>query len=227
MNIQEIYELAEKVGTLTFSTIHNSEVHSRIAHFNGYDNEGIYFRTMANKPYGRQLKNTLKVTVCGNYGGEILNKEDIGAIPDFATGYSFRLIGDIRQVSAEEIAIKAKTNKYLEVAARDIEMYPQMAEGNFVIYKAKGEIFNYDFSKKLSPYKLNRQRFAFGGASYNEAGARISDECIGCGHCESVCSFLAIERDGDKFKVNPSHCDDCGSCILECPVGAIRESLTI
>ncbi|MFI3290358.1 MAG: 4Fe-4S binding protein [Opitutales bacterium] len=227
MNIKEIYEYAHKIGALTFSTIYKDEVHSRIAHFNGYDDEGIYFRTMANKPYGKQLKSTKKVTVCGNFGGEILNKDDIGAIPDFATGYSFRLIGDIRKVTAEEIIEKAKTNKFLELAKKDIENYPQMADGNYIIYKAKGEIFNYDFSKKLSPYKLNRQRFAFGGASVNPCGVKITDDCISCGRCEEVCSFSAIEYAGSKYEVNPAHCDDCGSCMLECPVGAIIESQPI
>ncbi|MFR9554293.1 MAG: 4Fe-4S binding protein [Rikenellaceae bacterium] len=45
MTIAEIYEYADKIGLLTFSTIVGDEVHSRIAHLNGYDDEGIYFRT--------------------------------------------------------------------------------------------------------------------------------------------------------------------------------------
>ncbi len=68
MSIAEIYAYADRVGLLTFSTMYDGEVHSRIAHFNGYDDdEGIYFRTMGNKPYGRQLIDTRKVTVCGHY----------------------------------------------------------------------------------------------------------------------------------------------------------------
>ncbi len=225
MQIKDIYNYADKIGLLTFSTIHDGEVHSRIAHFNGYDDEGIYLRTMINKPFGRQLMNTLKVTVAGQYGGEIKNHDDVGAIPDFAPGYTFRLIGELRHISAEEIFEKAKTNKYLEVAARDIEQYPAMGKGNFVIHRAKGEIFDYDFGKVKRSNKLERTRFAYGGMTFNLAGPRITDSCIYCGKCANVCSFDAIVE-GKPYKVNPAHCDDCGSCILVCPKNAILESLT-
>ncbi len=226
MTIAEIYNYADKIGVLTFSTIYNNEVHSRIAHFNGYDEEGIYFRTMGNKPYGRQLKESLKVTVCGNYGGRILNHEDIGAMPDFETGYSFRLIGELRYITPQEIAEKAATNKHLEVASRDIDMYPAMANGNFIIHRAKGEIFDYDFSKKTRDNKVLRTRFAFGGAIANPAGPRITEKCISCGICKKICSFNAIVE-GRPYSVNPAYCDDCGSCILACPKNAIEESLTL
>lgn len=224
MKISEIYEYADKIGLLTFSTIYKDEVHSRIAHFNGYDDEGIYFRTMGNKPYGRQLQETKKVTVCGHYGAGLENHNNVGDEPVFAPGYSFRLIGDVRFVEPEEIIEKAKINKMLEVAARDIVSYPAMASGNFMIYKAKGEIFDYDFAKLNRDHKLLRTRFSFGGATYNPAGVRITDSCIGCGMCKSQCSFDAI-TEGITYQIQPERCDDCGSCILVCPVGAIQESL--
>lgn len=226
MMIKEFYKYVEQIGLLTFSTIHNNEVHSRVAHFNGYDDDGIYFRTMGNKPYGRQLTETGKVTVCGHYGEGLLNHGDIGVVPDFAPGYSLRIIGECRFVPAEEIIAKATTNKMLEVAARDIELYPAMADGNFIIYKAKCEIFDYDFEKINRPYKLLRTRFAFGGATYNQAGVHIAvDECINCGACADICSFDAIKEDGG-YSVISERCDDCGSCLFACPVGAIKESLT-
>ncbi len=226
MDIKEIYEYADKIGLLTFSTIHNGEVHSRIAHLNGYDSDGIYFRTMGNKPYGRQLKATGKVTICGHYGGGILNHEEVGAEPIFAPGYSFRLIGEVRFVPPEIIKERAKSNKMLEVAARDIDMYPAMADGNFVIYKAKGEIFDYDFAKVHRSHKLQRTRFAFGGMEYNPAGVSINNNCISCGACKDICSFDAIEEGSDSYIVDGNRCDDCGSCINVCPVSAISISLT-
>ncbi len=224
MTIQEIYNYADAIGLLTFSTIHNNEVHSRIAHFNGYDDEGIYFRTMANKGFGRQLKERLQVTVCGHFGGNIENHSDIGAAPLFMTGYTFRLIGEIRFVPAEEIKEKAKNNKYLEVAARDIDSYPAMANGNYIIHKAKGEIYDFDFEKSKRNHKLERLRFSFGGASFNLAGVRINENCISCGICKKTCSFNAI-IEGTPYSVNPERCDDCGSCLLACPKQAIEESL--
>ncbi len=225
MTIKEIYEAADRIGLMAFSTIYNGEVHSRIAHFNGYDENGIYLRTMGSKPYGRQLRETGQVTVCGQWGGAILNHEDVGAIPHFAPGYTFRLVGKVRFVSAEEVRELAKTNKMMEVAARDIDMYPAMGEGNFVIYAAKVEIYDYDFEKLHRSHKLLRRRASFGGETFNPAGVRImADKCIGCGVCERTCSFDAIIS-GDTYRVNSERCDDCGSCRLACPVGAIEESL--
>lgn len=224
MTIKEIYEYAEKIGVLVFSTIHKDEVHSRVAHFNGYDEEGIYFRTMNNKPYCRQLMKTKKITVCGCTDTTILGHKEDGT-PIFPPSYSFRIIGDVKKVAPEVIKEKAKTNKMLLSAAIDIDRYPAMADGNFVIYKAKGEIFDVDFGEIHRNHKLLRTRFSFGGMSYNPAGVRINDKCISCGKCKKVCTFKAIEA-GPPYKVIPERCDDCGSCMLACPVGAIDKSLT-
>ncbi len=59
--------------------------------------------------------------------------------------------------------------------------------------------------------------------------------CIGCGSCEEVCPFGAIElREEEKqleeivlrtrkSYVNPALCKGCGVCIPECPVGAMAQ----
>ncbi len=59
--------------------------------------------------------------------------------------------------------------------------------------------------------------------------------CIGCGACEEVCPFGAIElREEEKqleeillrtrkSYVNPALCKGCGACIPECPVGAMTQ----
>ncbi len=106
-------------------------------------------------------------------------------------------------------------------------MYPQMGNGNFVMYKGRGEIYNYDFEMKTRDHKLLRKRFAFGGATVNPAGARINPEkCISCGICKKACTFKAIVE-GTPYTVNPERCDDCGSCMLACPKNAIEQSLVI
>lgn len=225
MTIKEIYEYAAKIDILVFSTIHDGEVHSRVAHFNGYDDEGIYFRTMSNRPYGRQLLKTGKVTVCGMTDISV-NKDENNQNPAFPPGYSFRLIGEVKQVSKEAIIEKAKTNQMLQVAVDDMQTYPTMAEGNFVIYKAKGEIYDFDFNKVNRDHKLLRTRFEFGGAKVNPAGPRITEQCTECGMCYEVCTSDAIIQ-GSPYQVDSTKCSDCGSCINVCPAEAIQESLTL
>ena len=145
MKISEVYAYAEKIGVLVFSTIHNNEVHSRVAYFNEFDEDGIYFRTMVNKPFCRQLEATNKVTVCGITDTTIIEHTKDGA-PIFPPSYSFRLIGEVKKVNPQVIIEKSKTNKGLLTAAQDIEKYPAMAEGNFIIHKAKVEVFDVDLS---------------------------------------------------------------------------------
>lgn len=222
MTIKEIYEKCEAVGVLVASTINGDEVQSRIMHFNGYDDEGIYFRTMSNKPYGRQLKESGKITVCGIDDNRILGHNEEG-VPDFPRGFFIRLVGEVKYLDEAAVREKAKTNKAMELAVYDIEHYPMMAEGNFVIYKAKGEVYDHDFAMKTRDHKLLRTRFSFGGMPVNKVGPTITDKCIECGLCFNNCTFKAIEK-GSPYKVIPERCDDCGTCISGCPVDAIELS---
>jgi len=54
-----------------------------------------------------------------------------------------------------------------------------------------------------------------------EAARCLACGCgVGCGVCERICIFEAIERDRDqpdKFQVNLDKCDGCGLCVEQCP----------
>jgi ferredoxin len=222
MKIQEFYELCEKIGTMTFSTIHGNEVQSRIAHFNGYDEHGIYFRSMWNKPFARQLLESKTVTVCGITDSSIYHRQD-DMNPYFPAGFSIRLVGDVEFVSEDQIRQRAVGNERLQLAVFDMDRYPAMKKGNFLITRAKVEVYDYDFDCKNRDHKVLRTRFSFGDFPFNLAGPRITDACIACGKCFSGCTFKAIEK-GSPYRIRPERCDDCGSCLEVCPVNAIEIS---
>ncbi len=49
---------------------------------------------------------------------------------------------------------------------------------------------------------------------------KISDECVKCGSCASVCPVGAISEGETQYNIDEK-CIDCGSCAETCPVGAI------
>ena len=48
--------------------------------------------------------------------------------------------------------------------------------------------------------------------------------CSGCGYCESICAYRAVEVDPKKrvAVVNEAVCEACGACAATCPSGAIQ-----
>jgi len=74
-------------------------------------------------------------------------------------------------------------------------------------------------SKAAGPLRMGYVKAEAINAFVNE------DECSGCGICEVLCPFQAIElqpRDGKRVShVNEAVCKGCGTCGAACPSGAI------
>ena len=49
---------------------------------------------------------------------------------------------------------------------------------------------------------------------------KITDSCAACGSCMAECPTGAISE-GDIYKIDPDTCIDCGTCADACPMGAI------
>lgn len=217
MTVKEIFEAFQKIDCCTFATIDGDYPETRIAHFLVQDEEGIYFMTMNTKPFHRQLKKTGKLSVCGLYAKtQTQGETDKGYV--FEPGYFIRVTGDVREVGIDEI--KAKHNPDFRYCIEDNARYPAMTA--FVLYRGRGEIFDYDFEREKRDHKLERERFAFGGMEFEKPGLTITDQCIGCGKCTKTCSYDAIVKDGNKYKINGRRCDECGNCVVNCPVGAVK-----
>lgn len=48
----------------------------------------------------------------------------------------------------------------------------------------------------------------------------ISNDCLACGTCIDNCPVGAISE-GDIYRIDPNVCIDCGTCAEACPTGAI------
>lgn len=49
---------------------------------------------------------------------------------------------------------------------------------------------------------------------------KISDDCIACGTCISECPLGAI-NEGEHYSIDADACAECGTCADVCPTGAI------
>ncbi len=51
----------------------------------------------------------------------------------------------------------------------------------------------------------------------------IKNNCIACGTCIDECPVGAISE-GDIYKIDANTCIDCGSCAAACPSDAIEQA---
>ena len=219
MDIADIYEKFEQIGSLTFATVDKGIPQTRIAHLFAHDHEGLYFRTMITKAFYEQLKKTEKVSICGMYPKTTVSYDQEG-MPYFEPGYTIRATGDVREISFETLKEKAGANEMFMLGVKDTEKYPAMT--TFCLYSGWGEVFDFDFEMEKRDHKLLRTGFSFGGKKIPFRGMRITDECVACGECMENCSFKAISQRNGKYVIDPTRCDVCGDCYTVCPSNAVE-----
>lgn len=57
----------------------------------------------------------------------------------------------------------------------------------------------------------------------NNMAYKITENCAACGTCIDECPVGAISA-GDIYKIDPNACVDCGTCANACPMGAIEQA---
>ncbi len=217
MDIKSIYELFVNVGCLSFATINNGYPETRMVELLTYDEDGLYFFTMKTKPFYKQLIEHKKVSMCGMSVDPRMKWLDEDT-PYTAPGYFIRATGDVREFSIEQAL--AKKDSRFNYLISDNKRYPQIT--GFCLHSFYGEVYDYDFEKENRGHKLERVRFSFGNMPYIPAGLSIDEaKCISCGKCEKNCSFDAIYKEKNFYKINGNRCDECGNCYTICPSKAI------
>lgn len=219
MKISDIYKKFDQIGALTFATIDKDFPQTRIAHLFAHDEDGLYFRTMFTKAFYKQLKETKKVSICGMYPKTKVSHDDEG-MPYFEPGFTIRATGIVREIPLEALKSKAAENDMFMLGVKDIEKYPAMT--TFCLYRAWGEVFDFDFEMEHRSHKLLRTFFSFGGQQIPFQGMRITQACTGCGDCLEKCSFKAIYQEADQFVIDRAKCDVCGDCYTVCQNDAVE-----
>lgn len=85
-----------------------------------------------------------------------------------------------------------------------------------VFYISDGEGEYFDPGQK----PIFRKPFTLGRGGHEPKTYLITDECIKCGSCRSICPEDCIS-DGAPYVIDQAHCIRCGLCVESCPVAAI------
>ncbi len=162
-----------------------------------YEPDAIYFYTARGKSFARQLESNGWIQM----EGMTKYKEMI------------RLSGKVKKADDQQ---KWK-DKIFEEQPYLINVYPGNTREIGVIYEIRNTTIEWFW---LGTHPIERRYFTTGNAQWKPKGYQISDECIACGTCETVCPEGAIDE-GDPFVIRQNNCLQCGNCFEHCPVEAI------
>lgn len=166
-----------------------------------YDEKGLYFITAKGKGFYNRLVNRKYLSLTALKGETTMESVSIS------------LSGKVRDIGSEKVKYIFDKNKYM------YELYPteesRRAITVFQIYEGTGEYF--DLSKK----PIYRENFTFGGCEEKNKRYYVSNKCVGCNKCYTVCPQKCIDISVTPVKIINNNCLHCGNCYELCPVKAI------
>ena len=165
-----------------------------------YDGNGLYFLTAKGKNFYKRLKANGYLSLTGIKGENTMSCVAVS------------VHGSVKEIGFERLQRLLDKNPYM------YKIYPteqsRSALTVFHLYEGGGEWF--DLSKK----PIERFSFSFGGNIMQPNGYVITDNCIGCGKCLSVCPQNCIDLNS-RAAIRQKNCLHCGNCMQVCPAEAI------
>ena len=191
--------LVDEIHSATVATIGtDGHPRTRIIDIMYYDREGIYFLTAKGKEFYAELMSQHYVSISATK-----NKMAVS------------LHGKVKNIGKKNLDIIFERNLYMK------EIYPgdtKEALDVFQLYDAQGEYF--DIS---NPSNIVRDTIIIGDREEIITGYFVTDGCIGCKLCYSVCPQKCIDISSIPVKINQNHCLHCGRCAEICPKQCIRK----
>ena len=165
------------------------------------DENSLFFLTAKGKSFYDRLKNKEFLALTAMKGEDTMS----------SVAVSIR--GKVRELGYDKIPELFEKNPYMR------QIYPTEESMHaltvFQIYEGSGEWFD------LSKRPVERASFTFGDFEEKEQGFFITDACIGCGSCISVCPQNCIIDGSVPYVIKQEHCLHCGNCFEACPSGAV------
>lgn len=198
MNAAECLNILREIKDCAFATVdENGLPQNRIIDVMLVEDEKLYFLTARGKHFYNQLESGKVAAITG------LNDK----------WQTVRLVGKVEKLAKQKYWI----DRFFELNPSMNSVYPGDARYILEPFCIKdGELEFFD----LSGSPIYRESFTLGSGKVTEKGFIITDDCIGCGLCETNCPQKCIES-GTPFEIHQNNCLHCGLCFENCPVQAI------
>lgn len=196
--------LKDEIHSTVFATVDEQELpQTCVIDIMLCDDDSLYFLTAKGKKFYDRLVQRQFVAISGMRGKDTMSTDSIS------------LRGKVREVGAQLLPRVFAENPYMA------EIYPDEESRSvltvFQLYEGEGEFF------RIAGKEIVRDSFSFGGAAQTETGYFVTEKCIGCKLCYSVCPRKCIDISAIPVVIDQHHCIHCGKCAEICPAGAIEK----
>ncbi|WP_406655941.1 4Fe-4S binding protein [Methanolobus sp. ZRKC2] len=193
--MEDPLKFLRNIKSVSVATVDKGMPAIRIADVMLNENGKLYFVVARGKPYYKQLQENPEIAIVA------MDKNYV----------TVRVKGKIEFIGQSLLEKIFEKNPVLN------QLYPGDTKSILEVFclpKGTGEIFDLSIAPPKS------ERFAFGGATVEQSGYLINENCIACGICKDACPVGAISE-GSIYDIDSSICLECGNCYEKCPVDAI------